>query len=117
MFLYIEQDSNLFPKLHFSLPLVRLIIPFLVYQQLDFWLFKPSSPSYFPKLAEVIQGNLTQTNPTVNSAWETVSDVARELNFALTVRDNATGGGQVVSDLVKIDVARQGQGRDHVNLA
>ena len=59
---------------------------------------------YFPKLSEVAQGNLTQTNPTVNTAWETVSDVAREFNFAMTVRDNAAGGGQVVSDLVKIDV-------------
>ena len=67
---------------------------------------KPSiSPArYFPKLTVVAQGNLTQTNPTVNTAWETVSDVARELNFALTVRDNAAGGGQVVSDLVKLDV-------------
>lgn len=67
---------------------------------------KPSTSMarYFPKLAEVVQGNLTQSNPTVNTAWETVSDVAREFNFALTVRDNATGGGQVVSDLSKIDV-------------
>ncbi len=67
---------------------------------------KPStSPErYFPKLSEVVQGNLTQTNPPLNSAWETVSDVERDLNFALTVRDNAGGGGQVVSDLVNIQV-------------
>ncbi|MBT8183217.1 MAG: proprotein convertase P-domain-containing protein [Eudoraea sp.] len=67
---------------------------------------KPSTDPqrYFPKLSEVAQGNLTQSNPTVNSAWETLSDVAREFNFALTVRDNAAGGGQVVSDQVKIDV-------------
>jgi subtilisin-like proprotein convertase family protein len=59
---------------------------------------------YFPKLTRVVQGNLTQANPTINSAWETVSDVARELNFALTVRDNAVGGGQVNAELVKVEV-------------
>ena len=67
---------------------------------------KPSvSPErYFPKLSEVAQGNLTQTSPPINSAWESVSNVERDLNFALTVRDNASGGGQVVSDLVKVSV-------------
>jgi len=59
---------------------------------------------YFPRLEEVIQGNLTQTNPQINSAWETVSEIERELNFALTVRDNASGGGQVASDLVNVRV-------------
>ncbi|NJB71798.1 subtilisin-like proprotein convertase family protein [Saonia flava] len=59
---------------------------------------------YFPKLSSVILGNLTQTNPTEGSAWETVSNVEREMNFALTVRDNAIGGGQVISDLVKVNV-------------
>jgi len=59
---------------------------------------------YFPKLSEVNQGNLTQTNPPINSAWETVSNVEREMNFALTVRDNAAGGGQVASELVKLNV-------------
>ncbi len=67
---------------------------------------RPSTDStrYFPKLPSVLIGNLTQTNPTVDSAWETVSDVEREMNFALTVRDNAIGGGQVVSDLMNISV-------------
>jgi subtilisin-like proprotein convertase family protein len=59
---------------------------------------------YFPGLEEVIQGNLTQSDPEVNTAWETVSEVERDLNFALTVRDNAIGGGQVASDLVKVRV-------------
>lgn len=65
---------------------------------------KPTVDSvrYFPKLSSVVAGNLTQVNPPVNSAWETVSDVEREMNFALTVRDNAVGGGQVEADLVKI---------------
>ncbi|WP_232520910.1 reprolysin-like metallopeptidase [Flagellimonas nanhaiensis] len=59
---------------------------------------------YFPRLSEVVQGNLTQTDPQVNEAWETISNVERNLGFALTVRDNATGGGQVVSDLLDVRV-------------
>ncbi|MDP5231737.1 MAG: M12 family metallo-peptidase, partial [Cellulophaga sp.] len=59
---------------------------------------------YFPMLSRVLQGNLTQSNPTINSAWETVSDVEREMNFALTVRDNSTGGGQVAAATLKVDV-------------
>ena len=54
---------------------------------------------YFPLLSRVVAGNLTQENPAVNSAWETVSTVERQMNFAFTVRDNAAGGGQVVSEL------------------
>ncbi|MGB5170346.1 MAG: reprolysin-like metallopeptidase [Eudoraea sp.] len=59
---------------------------------------------YFPSLSQVLLGNLTQTNPTVNSAWETVSNVEREMNFAFTVRDNAIGGGQVSSAILKVEV-------------
>ena len=59
---------------------------------------------YFPRLTEVAIGNLTQTNPVVNDIWETVSNVERDLNFALTVRDNALGGGQVVSDVLQVKV-------------
>ena len=72
----------------------------------NFRSLKPTTDSkrYFPKLSRVIQGNLKQVNPTINSAWETVSDVARKLNFAFTVRDNAVGGGQVNAELVKVEV-------------
>ena len=71
--------------------------------------FRSQPPSinperYFPNLSSVVQGNLTQTFPGVNAAWETVSNVQRNMNFALTVRDNAIGGGQVVSDLVNVAV-------------
>ncbi len=59
---------------------------------------------YFPLLTRIVAGNLTEINPTLNSAWETVSDVERELNFAFTVRDNAPGGGQVVSELNTVSV-------------
>ncbi len=63
-----------------------------------------SPERYFPKLSSVISGNLTQTNPTENSAWETVSNVEREMNFAVTVRDNNDEGGQVVSDELVVNV-------------
>jgi len=61
---------------------------------------------YFPRLSEVALGNLTQTNPTEGDAWETVSEIERNLNFAFTVRDNAPGGGQVVSDLLNVKVVK-----------
>ena len=72
----------------------------------NFRSLRPTTDSirYFPKLSRILEGNLTQTNPTVDSPWETVSDVERELNFALTVRDNAIGGGQVVSDVMNVSV-------------
>jgi len=71
--------------------------------------FRSQQPStdpsrYFPQLSRVIQGNLTQSNPTINSAWETVSNVEREMNFAVTVRDNSAEAGQVVSANIKINV-------------
>ncbi|MBO0331229.1 reprolysin-like metallopeptidase [[Muricauda] lutisoli] len=83
--------------------------------------FGPSNPSganfrslppttepsrYFPKLSEVVQGNLTQVAPVIGDAWETVSDVERNFSFACTVRDNAPGGGQVVSDLLDVMVVK-----------
>ncbi|MDF0717615.1 zinc-dependent metalloprotease family protein [Muricauda sp. 334s03] len=61
---------------------------------------------YFPRLSEVAQGNLTQTNPITGSAWESVSDIERNLSFACTVRDNAEGGGQVVSDVLDVMVIK-----------
>src|SRR5690606_23562754 len=43
-----------------------------------------TSPTrYFPRLGEVLNGNLTS-----QANWETVSNVARTLNFVVTVRDN-----------------------------
>lgn len=63
---------------------------------------------YFPLLSRVLEGNLTEVQPSEGSAWETVSDVEREMNFALTVRDNAEGGGQVVSELVNVLVTNDG---------
>ncbi len=62
---------------------------------------------YFPLLSRVASGNLTQTDPASGSAWETVATVERDLNFALTVRDNAVGGGQVSSELAKVSVEEE----------
>lgn len=63
---------------------------------------------YIPKLSSVIANKLTQSKPEKNSNWETVSNVARELNWALTVRDrNAQtnpNNGQTNSDTMKIIV-------------
>ena len=59
---------------------------------------------YMPRLSRILSGNLTQTNPSLNDAWETVSDVSREMNFAFTVRDNVAGGGQTHSDLMRVTV-------------
>lgn len=56
----------------------------------NFRSFTPSlSPTrYFPSLNDVLAGNLTPT-------WEVIPNVARTMNFALTVRDNAVAtGGQ-----------------------
>ncbi|MDC6361736.1 MULTISPECIES: reprolysin-like metallopeptidase [Flavobacteriaceae] len=73
--------------------------------------FRSSPPSpdpkrYFPRLSEVVQGNLTQTMPAENEAWETVSEIERTLSFACTVRDNASGGGQVISDVLDVHVIK-----------
>lgn len=63
------------------------------------WRSRPPSTSpnrYMPILERVLNGQLTETNPTEtvdNSSWETVSTVGRDLNFALTVRDRSEAGG------------------------
>jgi len=63
---------------------------------------------YFPSLLNIRSGNLTQTNPTISSGWETATSLDRKLNFAVTVRDNAANAGQVVSDLVQVSVVSSG---------
>ena len=67
-----------------------------------------SQDRYIPKWSRVVAGILTETNPTIGSDWETVSEVARTLNWALTVRDRtptATGlNGQSSFDLTTITV-------------
>ena len=67
-----------------------------------------SPDRYIPNVNRVIAGQLTETNPTIGSDWETVATVGRVMNWALTVRDReptATGlGGQSSFDLTQITV-------------
>ena len=55
-----------------------------------------------PRMAAVLEGKLTETNPTVGSNWETVSTVDRTLTWGVTVRDRypaiANGMGRTASD-------------------
>lgn len=58
-----------------------------------------SSPErYLPVLEEVLNNNLFPT-------WEVISDVEREYNFVLTVRDNNPLGGQTAYDDMKVNVS------------
>ncbi|PCE66123.1 reprolysin-like metallopeptidase [Sediminicola luteus] len=63
-----------------------------------------SPQRYFPKMERILAGELNQTDPGVGTAWETVSTIAREFDFSVTLRDNAAGGGQVVGDQVVVTV-------------
>ncbi|MEP7319528.1 MAG: reprolysin-like metallopeptidase, partial [Panacibacter sp.] len=57
-----------------------------------------SSPvRYFPDLSTILAG-LTKTK------WEALPDVARELNFRFTARDNHPGGGNNMSDDMIVNV-------------
>ncbi|CAM4089633.1 reprolysin-like metallopeptidase [Flavobacterium antarcticum] len=57
------------------------------------------SPSrFFPKKATILAGQLATT-------WEVLPAVGRVMNFALTVRDNAAGGGQTGTGEMKVTVS------------
>lgn len=57
-----------------------------------------TSPNrYMPAIATVIANNLSST-------WEVTASVTRTLNFSFIVRDNAVGGGQTASDLMRVSV-------------
>ena len=66
-----------------------------------------SPQRYFPSLNRVLSGELTQTAPTVGDAWETISNIGRDMNFSLTVRDNALNGGQSISDEMQVSVVTE----------
>src|SRR5690606_13992759 len=63
---------------------------------------------YIPTLKSVLNEKLTETNPTIGSAWESVSSVARTLNWAFTVRDRnpltVVQNGQTSFDTMSITV-------------
>ena len=54
---------------------------------------------YMPKLEYVLNGQLTTP-----SNWESVSNVARDLHFTFTARDNRPGGGQTDIGNAKVTV-------------
>lgn len=56
-----------------------------------------SPDRYMPRLQDVIAGNLTPT-------WEVTPSVARVMNFAFMVRDNAIQGAQTADDLMEVTV-------------
>jgi len=58
---------------------------------------KTSSDRYMPDLSTVIEGNTSST-------WEVLPSVARELDFALTVRDNNPGGSASARDDIRVIV-------------
>ena len=61
---------------------------------------------YVPNIERVISGNLTQTNPSRGSAWETVTDVGRVLNWGITLRDlRDPNQGLISQDNMKINVS------------
>jgi subtilisin-like proprotein convertase family protein len=59
-----------------------------------------SGVRYMPRLTSVIENNLTPTG-----IWETVSTITRQLNFALTGRDNVAGGGQTKTATMQVNVS------------
>ncbi len=74
-----------------------------------FRIFKPSSNKfrYFPQMGKILGGIISITTGSTSN-WETVSSVARTLNFGFTARDNHPGGGQTASDFTKITVDATG---------
>jgi len=66
---------------------------------------KLSPQRYFPNLDRILSGELTETVPAVGDAWETLSNIGRDMNFSLTVRDNALNGGQSISDEMTVSVS------------
>ncbi len=61
-----------------------------------------STDRYFPRLIDVAQGNLVPK-------WEVTPNVARTMNFSLTVRDNrAPNGGQTGRDNMVVTVTNSG---------
>ncbi len=60
----------------------------------------PSPTRYFPNLPDLLAGNPTP--------WEVLPSVSRTLNFNVTVRDNAPGGGCTDEDGVVVFVSNTG---------
>ncbi|WP_420573313.1 reprolysin-like metallopeptidase [Kordia sp.] len=62
----------------------------------------PTGERTFPQLSDILNNTLTPT-------WEVVPNVARVMDFALTVRDNGTpNGGQTNRDDMRVTLANTG---------
>lgn len=75
----------------------------------NFRTFKPSTNifRYFPQMGKILAGTLAIT-ASANTNWESVSTVARTLNFTFTARDNQAGGGQTATDAMVVTVNATG---------
>ena len=75
----------------------------------NFRTFKPSTNlfRYFPQMAKILSGTIAVTTAGLTN-WESVSSVARTLNFTFTARDNHPGGGQTAEDASIITVNATG---------
>ena len=63
---------------------------------------KSTGDRTFPQLSDILNDNLTP-------AWEVIPNVARNMDFALTVRDNGSpNGGQTNRDDMRVNVANTG---------
>jgi hypothetical protein len=71
--------------------------------------FKPSTNKfrYFPEMGKILNGTIAVTT-SGNTNWESVSSVARTLNFTFTARDNHAGAGQTKTDAAIITVNATG---------
>ena len=63
------------------------------------------SKRIIPNINRIISNNLTQVNPSLNSAWETVPLVGRTLNWGLTVRKQTSTFNRLAQDAVKINAS------------
>ena len=60
------------------------------------------SSRLIPNIDRILSNNLTQQNPSINSAWETVPLVERTMNWGLTVRRQINSVNQIAQDRIKI---------------
>ncbi len=75
----------------------------------NFRTFKPSTNNfrYCPQMGKILNGVLAVTTAGISN-WESVSSVARTLNFTFTARDNHAGGGQTAEDAMVVTVSTTG---------
>ncbi|GJH40653.1 hypothetical protein RCZ04_12030 [Capnocytophaga sp. HP1101] len=65
---------------------------------------------YIPRLERIVQGQLTQQNPKIDDAWETVLNLGRTLHWTLMVIDRPVGSYAMGNTAYKtIDVVVSGE--------